>query len=110
MRGWCFLFAAAGTLVWSNLALAAAPTTDGSSHEQNSTRLQRKEAMVTSKKPGKSSQTSSAKNKAKANRGAFKITENEAPMPRDRVFFSYNYYDASRPQYFVGANISGVFQ
>lgn len=111
MRGWCLLFAAAGTLVWSNLALAAAPTTDGSSNEQNGTRLQRKEAMVTSKKSGKSSHDLSTKNnKVKANRGSFKITENELPRPRDRVFFSYNYYDAFKPQYFVGANVSGDFQ
>jgi hypothetical protein len=111
MRRWSFLFAAAGTLVWSNLALAAAPITDTSGNASNPARLQRKEAMVTSKKPGKASQSSSTMNKAKANPGAFKITENESPLPRDRVFLSYDYFDhMSAPQYFVGADVAGAFQ
>src|SRR5437879_2886169 len=28
-----------------------------------------------------------------ASAGALKITENENPMPQDRVFFTYNYFD-----------------
>lgn len=121
MRRWRFLLAAACTLVWSNLALAAAPTTDNSSNDNTGTRLQRKEAMVTSNKSKKQTNnkgggirstkgTVHVTNTTIRNNAAFKIDDNEAPRPQDRLFLPYNYYNQNTPQYFVGGNVTGLFQ